>query len=96
MTGRKKRYRTDVLINALRCTCTVAGGCIGEGCPFWITEPVPEGMRERLGKDEWSRCDVDAIGIAAADRLEELLELNKRKNALLAHMGVTMPEENDD
>lgn len=91
----KKRYRTDVLINALRCTCTVASGCIGEGCPFWITEPVPEDLRELLGKDEWSRCDVDAIGIAAADRLEELTELVRRKDALLLHMGVTMREDDD-
>lgn len=95
MTGRKKRNRTNVLINALRCTCTPGAECIGERCQFWTTEPVPEDLRERFGEDEFGSCDADAIGIAAADRLEELLELNRRKNALLAHMGITIPEEND-
>ena len=38
-------------------------------CPFYKTEPVPEGLAETVSLTEWSSCDVDAVGLAAADRI---------------------------
>ena len=81
MSKEERRIRTDVIVRALRCTATPGGRCFGDKCPYRTTEKAPAEMREQVGGDEWDSCDVDAIGIAAADRLEELLELNKRKNA---------------
>ena len=38
-------------------------------CPFYETEPVPEDLVEKVNLTEWSSCDVDAVGLAAADRI---------------------------
>lgn len=38
-------------------------------CPFYKTEPVPEDLVEKVNLTEWSSCDVDAVGFAAADRI---------------------------
>ena len=59
------------LVNALRCVST-AGGPIGDckKCPFCKTEPVPKNLKKAVSLTEWSSCDVDAVGIAAADQLE--------------------------
>ena len=58
------------LIQALRCTST-PGGPIGdcEKCPFWKTENLTPEQSEQLGTDEWASCDIDRIGLGAADRL---------------------------
>lgn len=58
------------LVNALRCVST-AGGPIGDckKCPFYKTEPVPEDLAGKVNLTEWSSCDVDAVGLAAADRI---------------------------
>lgn len=58
------------LVNALRCVST-AGGPIGDckKCPFCKTEPVPKNLAETVSLTEWSSCDVDAVGLAAADRI---------------------------
>lgn len=58
------------LIQALRCTST-PGGPIGdcEKCPFWKTENLTPEQSEQLGTDEWASCDIDRIGLEAADRL---------------------------
>lgn len=58
-------YSTAQLIAALRCTCTVPTiepDCAA--CPFAI--------KERLNDHNWISCDVDSIGLLAADRLEQL------------------------
>lgn len=39
-------------------------------CPFYKTEPVPEDLARKVNLTEWSSCDVDAVGFAAADQLE--------------------------
>lgn len=62
--------RDQELVNALRCVST-AGGPIGD-CkkyPFCKTEPVPKNLAETVSLTEWSSCDVDAVGLAAADRI---------------------------
>lgn len=38
-------------------------------CPFCKTEPVPENLAGKVNLTEWSSCDVDAVGLAAADRI---------------------------
>lgn len=62
--------RDQELVNALRCVST-AGGPIGDckKCPFYKTEPVPEDLAGKVNLTEWSSCDVDAMGLAAADRI---------------------------
>lgn len=62
--------RDTNLVNALRCVST-AGGPIGDckKCPFCKTEPVPKNLAETVSLTEWSSCDVDAVGLAAADRI---------------------------
>ena len=62
--------RDQELVNALRCVST-AGGPIGDckKCPFYKTEPVPEDLAKKVNLTEWSSCDVNAVGLAAADRI---------------------------
>lgn len=62
--------RDTDLVNALRCVST-AGGPIGDckKCPFYKTEPVPEDLKKTVTLTEWSFCDVNAVGLAAADRI---------------------------
>lgn len=58
------------LVNALRCTSSPGepiGDC--EKCRFYKTEPVPEDLVGKFDLTEWSSCDVDAVGLAAADRI---------------------------
>ena len=63
--------RDQELVNALRCVST-AGGPIGDckKCPFYKTEPVPKNLKKAVSLTEWPSCDVDAVGLAAADQLE--------------------------
>ena len=39
-------------------------------CPFYKTEPVPEDLAGKVNLTELASCDVDAVGLAAADQLE--------------------------
>lgn len=43
------------------------GNC--KKCPFYKTKPVPEDLAGKVNLTEWSSCDVDAVGFAAADRI---------------------------
>lgn len=95
MSKGERRIRTDVIVRALRCTATPGGRCLGDKCPYQTTEKVPEELREQVGRDEWDSCDVDAVALDAAKRLEELTEKYERRDAMLAHMGITMTEEKD-
>lgn len=38
-------------------------------CPFWKIENLTLEQAEQLGTDEWTSCDIDRIGLEAADRL---------------------------
>ena len=62
--------RDPELVNALRCVST-AGGPMGDckKCQFCKTEPVPEDLAGKVNLTEWSSCDVDAVGLSAADRI---------------------------
>lgn len=77
------------LVNALRCVST-AGGPIGDckKCPFCKTEPVPKNLAETVSLTEWSSCDVDAVGLAAADRIEaQAKEIDALRNELCLKCG---------
>lgn len=62
--------RDTDLVNALRCVST-AGGPIGDckKCPFCKTEPVPKNLKKTVTLTEWSSCDVNAVWLAATDRI---------------------------
>lgn len=94
------------LVNALRCVST-AGGPISDckKCPFYKTKPVPEDLAGKVNLTEWSSCDVDAVGLAAADRIANqsthILALQKeiaglRKEVRWVHDGLYLcdPEKN--
>lgn len=40
-------------------------------------------LKEKLGTDEWCSCDIDKIGMDAADRIERLDAENKALRAKL-------------
>ena len=88
--------RDTNLVNALRCVST-AGGPIGDckKCPFYKTEPVPEDLAGKVNLTEWSSCDVDAVGLAAADRIEaQAKEIEALRNELCLKCGnYTMAHE---
>lgn len=98
--------RDQELIQALRCT-SAPGGPIGdcEKCPFWKTENLTPEQSEQLGTDAWASCDIDRIGLEAADRLANqnthILALQKeiaglRKALRWVHDGLYLcdPEKN--
>lgn len=69
------------LIRALRCTATEGSKCIGKECRYYKEEKLPKHLWPLNGEKEYfPSCDVDRIGIDAADRLEELLEVAHGQN----------------
>lgn len=88
--------RDQELIQALRCT-SAPGGPIGdcEKCPFWKTENLTPEQSEQLGTDAWASCDIDRIGLEAADRLANqnthILALQKEIAGLRAKLPRWIP-----
>ena len=66
------------IVQALRCTST-PGGPTGdcEKCPYWKTEQLTAEQKEKLGVDTWTSCDVDKVGMDAADLIERLTADNE-------------------
>lgn len=64
-------------------------------CPFYKTEPVPKNLKKAVNLTEWSSCDVDAVGLAAADQLENqnahIAALQKEIEKLRAQVHNWMP-----
>ena len=58
------------LIQALRCT-SATGDPVGDckKCPFLRTEHIGADLAKTFGQDYWEACDVNAVAIAAADRI---------------------------
>ena len=72
MTDKEKE-----IVQALRCTSTPGrptGDC--EKCPYWKTEQLTAEQKEKLGVDTWTSCDVDKVGMDAADLIERLTAEN--------------------
>lgn len=81
--------RDTNLVNALRCVST-AGGPIGDckKCPFCKTEPVPKNLKKTVTSTEWSYCDVNAVWLAATDRIEaQMKEIDALRNELCLKCG---------
>ena len=66
------------IVQALRCTST-PGGPSGEceKCPYWKKKRLNEQLKEKLGTDTWTSCDVDKVGMDAADLIERLTAENE-------------------
>ena len=70
------------LVKALRCISTPGKptrDC--EMCPYYRRENLNNELKEKLGTDTWTSCDVDKVGMDAADQIErdqkEIAELRK-------------------
>lgn len=67
----------EEIVQALRCTSTPgdhASNC--EQCPYWKKEQLDGRLKEKLGTDTWASCDIDKIGLDAADLIERLTAEN--------------------
>ena len=67
---------TDI-VHALRCTSTP--GSLHEdctGCPYYRKEKLDAELKEKLGVDTWPSCDVNKVGMDAADLIERLTAEN--------------------
>lgn len=61
----------EEIVKALRCISTPGDHCTHcESCPFWRREKFTEEQVLKFGTAEWESCDVDSIGFAAADLIE--------------------------
>lgn len=89
----EKYIPPETIVQALRCSSTPSGDCIGEGCPFFVEEEVPEDMVREIGRVKWPSCDVDAIGMAGAKIIERLMHEIERRDRLLKTLGVTIRED---
>jgi hypothetical protein len=68
---------TKEIVRALRCTSTPGdhtSNC--EQCPYWKKEQLNERLKEELGTDTWTSCDIDKVGLDAADLIERLTAEN--------------------
>lgn len=65
-----KPVDVDAIIKALRCA-SAPGDPIEDckKCPFGETENLTPEQSEQLGTDELVSCDIDRVGMEAADRL---------------------------
>nr|DAM00579.1 MAG TPA: Protein of unknown function (DUF551) [Caudoviricetes sp.] len=72
------------IIQALRCTSTPGGpqeDCTG--CTYYRKEQLDAELKEKLGVDTWPSCDVNKVGMDAADIIERLTAENRAlRNAL--------------
>ena len=67
----------EEIIQALRCTSTP--GSLHEdctGCPYYRKEKLDAELKEKLGVDTWPSCDVNKVGMDAADLIERLTAEN--------------------
>lgn len=65
------------IVKTLRCTSTPGGlheDCTG--CPYYRKEQLDAELKEKLGMDTWPSCDVNKVGMDAADLIERLTAEN--------------------
>ena len=65
------------IVQALRCISTPGdhtSNC--EQCPYWKKEQLNGRLKEKLGTETWTSCDVDKVGMDAADLIERLTAEN--------------------
>ena len=55
-------------------------------CPYYRRENLNDELKEKLGTDTWTSCDVDKVGMDAADQIErdqkEIAELREENERL--------------
>ena len=39
-------------------------------CPYYRRENMNDELKEKLGTDTWTSCDIDKVGMDAADQIE--------------------------
>ena len=79
MNLRNGGYMIDAkeIVQALRCTSTPGGHTSNcEQCPYWKKEQLNGRLKEKLGTDTWTSCDIDKVGLDAADLIERLTAEN--------------------
>ena len=79
----------EEIVQALRCTSTPGdhtSNC--EQCPYWKKEQLNGRLKEKLGTDTWTSCDVDKVGMDAADLIERLTAENEARR--FQKLGVEM------
>lgn len=63
------------IARALRCISTVQERAVNcAACRYWRKETLTQAQKEKLGVDEMASCDIDRIGLDAAELLEGLAE----------------------
>ena len=75
MITEKMRKAAKEIARALRCISTAqdrARDCAA--CRYWRKETLTQEQKEKLGVDEMASCDIDRIGLDAAELLEGLAE----------------------
>ena len=63
------------IARAMRCISTAQDrerDCAA--CRYWRKETLTQEQKEKLGVDEMASCDIDRIGLDAAELLEGLAE----------------------
>lgn len=69
------------IVHGLRCAATYRGDPVCDGCPYLVTETVPDSLRKLTKKNTWDICDVDRIALDAADLIEKLVARAKELEA---------------
>lgn len=80
------------IIRALRCISTPGGPTDCKGCLYYRAEHLSGELKKKLGTDEWCTCDIDKIGMDAADRIERL-EAETRRFARRGQSKIRMMRE---
>lgn len=84
------RKRAEDIVRALRCTSKPGMECDGQACAYCTVEELDEVTKQVLGKDVWTSCNVDGIGIDAADMISALLEENERMSDTIMTLRIMM------
>lgn len=72
-----KAVKPEEIVQALRCVSasgSPTGNC--EKCAYYRREQLEGELKEKLETDTWASCDIDKVGMDAADMIERLTAEN--------------------